>query len=550
LAALLPLTLVAPLIAAQQATPTVVPGASHFTIFLRAVPIGTEEIAVQRTASGWTITSSGRTAAPINLVARRVEVRYTEDWKPLELSIDGTLQGQPLTVRTTIAEGKATSSFTEAGQSGQRVDPLAADALLLPSPVWGPFEALAQRLKTASPGSTLQAYSLQVAFPIEVGESSDEVIDTGGRALRARRTMVRLIAPGAAPLDAEVWGDELGRLVRLSIPAQNLEIVREDVASVAARRVSISRPGDEAVRIPSNGFSLAGTISKPTGAGAKLMPAIILVSGSGPADRDETTFGIPIFGQLAGALADAGFEVLRYDKRGVGQSGGRPEAATLGDYAEDLRAAIKFMTDRKDVELKRLALVGHSEGGSVAMLAAAKNDRVAAVVLIDAIGMTGAEVNLEQVTHALGRTNRSEADKQATIDLQKQIQHAVLTGNGWEGIPSTVRRQAEVPWFQSFLAFDPAKPMADMSQPVLIVQSLLDTQVSPANADRLEKLAKARKKGGAAVEAVRVPDINHLLVPATSGETDEYAKLNDRRISPAVGSAISGWLQKVFAAIH
>ncbi len=548
--ALFALALMIPsLLLAQQAVPAPLQGASKFTIFLRAVPIGTEEIALERTAAGWTITSSGRTAAPINLVARRVQVRYTEDWKPLDLSVDGTLQGQPLSNRTTIAEGKATSVFTEAGQSGQKVDPVASDALLLPSPFWGPFEALAQRLRTAPVGSTLQAYSLQVSFPIEVGESSDETIDTGTRGLRARRTVVRLIAPGAAPLDAEVWGDEVGRLLRLSIPAQNLEIVREDIGSVAARRVSISRAGDQPVRIASNGFSLAGTISRSTESGTRPLPAVVLVSGSGPADRDEATFGIPIFGQLAGALADAGFQVLRYDKRGVGQSGGRPEAATLGDYAEDLRAAIKFMTDRKDVDRKRLALVGHSEGGSVAMLAAAKNDRIAAVVLIDAIGLTGAEVNLEQVTHALGRTSRSEADKQATIDLQKRIQHAVITGTGWEGIPSTVRRQADIPWFQSFLAFDPAKPMADMPQPVLIVQSLLDTQVSPANADRLEKLAKARKKGGP-VETVRVPDINHLLVPATTGETDEYPKLNDKRISPAVAGSISAWLQKIFAAVR
>src|SRR5437773_7745532 len=110
------------------------------------------------------------------------------------------------------------------------------------------------------------------------------------------------------------------------------------------------------------------------------------------------------------------------------------------------------MTDRKDLERKHLAVVGHSEGGSVAMLAAAKDDRITAAVLIDAIGVTGAELNLDQVTHALSRTNRPEADKQATIDLQKKVQHAVLTGKDWEGIPPAVRRQADIPWFQSFLA--------------------------------------------------------------------------------------------------
>src|SRR5207245_7327130 len=129
---------------------------------------------------------------------------------------------------------------------------------------------------------------------------------------------------------------------------------REDIASVAARRVTISRPNDEPAKILANGFSLAATVSKPTETTATALPAVVLVGGSGPTDRDETAFNIPIFGQLAGALADAGYLVLRYDKRGIGQSGGRAEAATLADFAEDLRAAVKFVAERKDVDPKQI----------------------------------------------------------------------------------------------------------------------------------------------------------------------------------------------------
>jgi predicted alpha/beta hydrolase len=132
--------------------------------------------------------------------------------------------------------------------------------------------------------------------------------------------------------------------------------------------VVISRPGDEPVLIPANGFNLAGTVSKATAAGAR-HPAVVLVAGSGPLDRDETVAGIPIFGQLASALADAGFAVLRYDKRGIGQSGGRVESAGLTEYAEDVRAAVTFMGRRKDVDAKRISVVGHSEGGAAALIA-------------------------------------------------------------------------------------------------------------------------------------------------------------------------------------
>ena len=145
-------------------------------------------------------------------------------------------------------------------------------------------------------------------------------------------------------------------MIRFSVPAQSLDVVREDIASVSSRSVTISRPNDEQVKIPSNGFSLAGTMSKPAQSTAARLPAVVLVGGSGPTDRDSLAFGIPILGQIAGALADAGFIVLRYDKRGIGQSGGRAEAASLADYAEDVRAAVKMLADRKDVDPKRIAV--------------------------------------------------------------------------------------------------------------------------------------------------------------------------------------------------
>jgi dipeptidyl aminopeptidase/acylaminoacyl peptidase len=334
--------------------------------------------------------------------------------------------------------------------------------------------------------------------------------------------------------------------MRVSISAQNLEVVREDIASVAVRHVVVSRPGDQDVRIPANGFRLAGTISPPAGAGKGPLPAVILVGGSGPADRDETVYGIPIFGQLAGSLADAGFLVLRYDKRAVGQSGGRAESATLDDFADDLLAVVAAVRRMSTVDRKRIAVVGRSEGGAVALLAAAKQKDIAALALVSSMGTTGAELNMWQVTHGLERSTQTTAEKATTVDLQKRIQQAVITGSGWDSIPPQYRQQADVPWFKSFLIFDPANAMARVSQPVLVVHGLLDAQVPASNAERLEELARRRKKGS--VEVVKIPGVNHLLAPATTGELEEYATLPDRRVSPAVGDALVSWLKKTFAA--
>jgi pimeloyl-ACP methyl ester carboxylesterase len=523
------------------------PAESSFTVFLHGTPVGSEQISMARDADGWTITSSGRLGSPVDVVARRVQVRYDPDWHPLELTVDATIRGQQTGLHTTVSGTTATSQITVDAATNTKTDTIAADALLIPSPFWGPFEALAMRTKDAAAGTILHAYAApQISFDIQVGESSQEKIQTAERLITARRTRVKLMAP-PVPLDAEVWSDEDGRLLRLSVPAQNVDVVREDIASVGSRRVTISRPNDEQVIIPADGFTLAGTISRPLDAGTARLPAVILVGGSGPTDRDETVFGIPIFGQLAGSLADAGYLVLRYDKRGVGESGGRPEAATLSDYATDLRAVVAFLDERKDVDRDRVAVLGHSEGGAVAMLAAARDKHIDALVLVAAIGETGAELNMDQVRRALERSGRSPADQEATIEMQKKIQHAVMTGSGWEGIQPALRRQADTPWFKSLLEFDPAKVMNDIRQPILIVQGLLDTQVSPSNADKLATLADARKKAPKAT-VTRIPGVNHLLIPATTGEVDEYGTLKDKRISAKVADAVVSWLQTTLPA--
>jgi dienelactone hydrolase len=531
---------------AQQAS---VPStASDFAVYLRGVQIGTEQIALAQNAGGWTITSSGRIGPPLDVVTRSLQIRYDADWKPLELTLDATARGQPLVVHIVVAGTTATTRGSNAGQPIDRTDPIDPDAILLPNPFFAAYEAVGVRLQAAAPGSTIPVYQGgEPAVTIRVGDSQTEQIQTVARRIAARHSHVTLAATAGPELAAEIWADETGRLLRFSVPAQTLEFVRDDIASVATRRVVISRDGDEQVHIPANGFNLMGTLSKPADAAGKRLPAIILVAGSGPVDRDETVAGIPVFGQLANALADAGYLVLRYDKRGIGQSGGRIETAGLAEYAEDLRAVITFMADRKAVDPRRLAVVGHSEGGAVALLAAAKDRRAEALVLLAATGVSGNDLLLAQQKHLLDRSNLSEDDKQAKIDLQKRIQEAVITGKGWDALPAAVRRQVDNAEFQSILTHDPARIMPDVRQPILIVQGGLDTQVDPSNADRLASLAGARKRP-APFEVVKIPGVNHLFVAATTGEVDEYPTLKEKQISAAVTSAIVAWLQKTLPA--
>ncbi|HEX2343314.1 MAG TPA: alpha/beta fold hydrolase [Vicinamibacterales bacterium] len=522
-------------------------GRAGFTIFVHGAQIGREDVDLSRTPGGWTISATNRLSPPVDLTTNRFEMRYGPDWQPIELKLDATLRGAPIGLVTSFGVTTAISEITQSGQTTQKTDEIAAKTIVLPNNHFGAYEALAARLGSAKTGDELRVYiAPQAEIPVRIGDISAESIRTPDQVVAVRRFQLAFQNPKGA-LEATIWVDDRSRLARFEIPSVSLQVVREELASVAARRETTSHPGDVLASIPAAGFTLAATVTRPPGpaVAARLkLPAVILVGGSGPTDRDQVVAGIPIFGQLAGVLADAGFIVTRYDKRGVGQSGGRLESATLADFAEDVRAVVKYLSKREDVDRRRLAVIGHSEGGAVAMIAASREKAITAVGLLATPGTTGAELILEQQRHVLERLKTPDADKQAKVELQKKIQQAVLTGTGWEGVPDDLRKQAETPWFQSVLAFDPAKVMPNVRQPLIVIQGSLDTQVPPHHATRLGELANARKKAPK-TDVVVIEGVNHLLVPATTGEVDEYSQLQDRKVSPKVVEKIVDWLKTV-----
>jgi len=525
-------------------------GDARFQVFLQGQMVGNEDVGVARVDGGWQIVSTGRLAAPLDVTLRRAEIRYNADWTPVSLSIDAAIRGQTVDLSTTFAGTTATSRFPQAGEMTEKADTVARDTIVLPNNIFAAYAALAVRLASASPAAEVKVYvAPQAEVTAVLKEVATQRVETAERAFTARQYRLTMKNPGGG-LDVDVWADDATRLLRVTIPAIQLDVVREDLASAFARVPKFHREGDEDVRIPSTGFSLAASVSRPrqlppprSPKQPARLPTVVLVPGSGPVDRDETVGGIPIFGELASALADAGFLVVRYDKRGVGQSGGRPESATLTDYAEDVRAVVRWARKRKDVDEKRLFVVGHSEGAWAALLAASREKRIARVVSIAGPGTTGSELVLEQQRRALERMTISDAERTGKIALQKKIMSAVTTGQGWEGVPDDLRRQAESPWFASFLAFDPAEIVNKVRQPLLVVQAELDRQVPAHHAARLVELARARKKN-AGIEIVTLEGVNHLLVPSTTGEVEEYGSLTGRHVTPKAAQAIAAWLGK------
>jgi hypothetical protein len=533
--------------AAQQGTPAT--GEATFVIFVNGTDVGREQVNLARSGSQWIITSTGRLG---DFTLNRFELKYAADWQPIELHLEGTEGAKPgekngakqVRLATSFALTSAINEITQNAVTNSKTDQISARTVVLASNVFAGYEALAARLASASPGAEFPTYVAPTnEVTVTVKSSSEETVATPAGVVKTRKYVLNVQNPGG-PFTMSIDVDDRLRLARMDMPSLNVSVVRSDLAGVSARALTARNATDSDVTIPANGFSLAGTLTKPAVPGRLRLATVVLVSGAGSVDRDNTVAGIPILSQLAGALADQGFLVLRYDKRAIGQSGGRSEAATQRDYADDLIGIVKWLGKRDDVDPRRIAVAGYGEGGMIGMLAAGREKKIGSLVLIATGGATGAELVLEQQLRELDRMKASESEKSKKVALQKQIQAAVISGTGWEALGEDVRKQADTPWFRSLLLSDPAAAMQKLKQPILVLQGDLDAQVPPHHAEKLGELARARKKGAGPVEVVHLSGVNHLLTTAATGEVREYPELRDKSISPDVAATIAAWLKK------
>ena len=532
--------------------PTTAPTTTGYTVFVRGTAIGREDVTVTQDATGLTISATGRLAAPLNIVTRRAEVKYRPDRTPEYLVIDASIQGGDTSFRTNFSDTTALSEGIVRGQKISHTDVGALRPFVLPSIFFASYEALARRLTMADIGSEQRAF-LAPQLPeasFRLNNVTTERMQVGTTTFDVRLYTVTF---GTAPatLVVNLYADAQGTMLRLNVPAQGIDVLRDDLAASTARTLVFSNPGDEAVVIPVSGFNLGATLTRPRAPAAApangRYPAVVLLGGAGASDRDGIVAGVPILGQLANAVADAGFIAVRYDKRGFGQSGGRSESVTLSDYADDAQAVVRWLANRPDIDRDRIAVLGHGDGAWVALLASTREDRIRAIVSVAAASTTGAELVLAQQRQALTEANTPAAERAAKIELQTRINAAVMGGGSWEGIAPEVRAQADTPWFQSLLLFDPVKVIEDIDDPVLFLHGQLDMEIPVSHVERAAAIART-DSDSKAVALVTVRGVNHLLAPATTGRVSEYATLQDRNVSRDVTDAVVTWLQKTLPA--
>ena len=299
------------------------------------------------------------------------------------------------------------------------------------------------------------------------------------------------------------------------------------------------------------GVRLAGTLTLPEGDGP--FPVAILISGSGPQDRDETIMGHKPFLVWADALTRRGVAVLRYDDRGVAGSTGDFAAGTSADFATDVEAALAFLAARHDIDSERMGLIGHSEGGMIAPLVAQRSGEVAWVVMLAGTAVSGAEILQEQQRRLATAAGAPEAQVDAGNAAQRALMRAVAEnaddpeaaaqavttlliamGQPEASARATATTMAS-PWYRWFVAHDPAGALEALNVPLLAVYGGRDLQVpADQNAPVVERLNPR-------AEVIVFPELNHLLQTAETGQVEEYGQIEET-VDPEALETVVDWV--------
>jgi len=305
------------------------------------------------------------------------------------------------------------------------------------------------------------------------------------------------------------------------------------------------------------GNTLAATLTVPPGKGP--FPAVLLIVGSGPHDRDESLMGHKPFLVLSDYLTRKGIVVLRADKRGVGKSTGDLAKATTADFATDAEAGVAYLKTRAEVDPRKIGLIGHSEGGIIAPIVAARNKDVTFIVLMAGSGVPGDRIIVEQVrliAEVSGASKEKAAESAAKEQelltlIEKEKDDAVLEKTLHEKLAANGMPDAQIsasisalmsPWYRNFLSYDPATALRQVACPVLAINGSLDLQVPPAL--NLPAIREALEAGGNKhYEVDELPGLNHLFQTAKTGAPSEYGEIEET-ISPVALDKIATWILK------
>jgi pimeloyl-ACP methyl ester carboxylesterase len=388
------------------------------------------------------------------------------------------------------------------------------------------------------PVSTLTRRGQKVAFSLSAGQGYDGILSADGKSIDGTWTGPAYKGPlnfESRPIS--VSGPKRPQTPKPPFPYRSEEVVVQ------------SAPG----------VKLAGTLTLPEGKGP--FPAVVMITGSGAQDRDETIFGHKPFAVIADRLTRDGIAVLRVDDRGYAKSTGDFSTATDDDFAMDAAANVAFLRGRPDIDPAKIGLIGHSEGGLVAPKVAAKDPKLAFIVLMAGPGVPLLDVlrlQRAKLAPAMGQTPEQIKEVQVLIDRvdvamrpakdeadAKARAVAVIRAEGGEfskspAVVEALATQLSTGWMRNLLDYDPRPTLAKVKCPILALNGSKDGQVPPEqNLPSIRKATRANPD----VTIVELPGLNHLFQTAGTGAVGEYADIEET-VAPIALDTMSAWIRK------